>query len=436
VSRPVRTATLAMLLLAALSGCSLVLDPEVEGECGQAYGCPGGQLCVDGLCVDAGDADVDVDVDVDADADADADSDGDSDADADLDVDTDADTDTDVDADLDTDADTDLDVDTDVDADTDVDVDTDMDVDADMDADVDVDVDADMDSDVDTDTDADTDTVLDCPWPGPVIECTTNSRGDACALNAQGYCECTPSNSHGGPYVMVPGGLYWMGCREDLNGARTCSSTSMPQHPVCVPPFAIAKYELTQARYKAFMDATGHPAPACHSGPSHFDPIGTPDHPVVCTSWGDARAYCAWAGCVLPSEAQWELAARGPMEDEDDYKLYPWGNAEGDCTHMNSVACGQQIDAVDARPDGASPYGVFGLGGNVMEWVEDDWHGSYRGAPADGRAWVDDVRPLERTLRGNGYLMNPWYAVLQARAPAAHDLTYVVDGVRIGWTIE
>ena len=130
-------------------------------------------------------------------------------------------------------------------------------------------------------------------------------------------------------------------------------------------PYWIDRTEVTKAQYQQCVAARKCRAPSC---------VGTrvDEHPVVCVSWQDAADYCAWAGKRLPTEAEWEKAARGT-----DGRKYPWGNEAPDCGRLNfffrSKPCVESTSAVGAFPSGASPYGALDMAGNVSEWVA-DWY--------------------------------------------------------------
>jgi formylglycine-generating enzyme required for sulfatase activity len=179
----------------------------------------------------------------------------------------------------------------------------------------------------------------------------------------------------GSVLVYVPPGEFEMGDGQD----RNC-----PKHRVWLDGYYIGIYAVTNAQYRRFVEATGHRAPdqavfgtAVWQGKSF--PVEKADHPVVCVSWEDAQAYGKWAGLRLPTEAQWERAARGP----GNWK-YPWGQEwEGDrCRHSgnrgNETTC-----LVYGYGRGVSGYGCYNMSGNVWEWCE-DWYddGYYTKGPA------------------------------------------------------
>ena len=159
--------------------------------------------------------------------------------------------------------------------------------------------------------------------------------------------------------VLIPKGEFTMGSNE--HGDET-------KHQVVLDPYWIDKYEASNARYKEFMKATSHPAPAYWDDPR----LNKQNQPVVGVSWTDANAFCKWEGKRLPSEAEWERAAKGPEGDNH----YPWGHK----LDPKKANYGQNVGRtmpVDSYPEGVSGFGVYNMAGNVFEWVEDWYDPSY-----------------------------------------------------------
>lgn len=206
----------------------------------------------------------------------------------------------------------------------------------------------------------------------------TSSEGFACA-----------SETEPGEMVDVPAGDFWMGCNEEVD--TNCDDDEKPGRTVTLSAFEIDVTEVTQDQYAACVAAGDCPEPACP-----WDCERT-DYPASCLTFAAANAYCAWAGKRLPTEAEWEKAARG----EDGLK-YPWGNDEPTCDLANMGGCGDVAAPVGSVPDGASPYGVLDMAGNMVEYVS-DWYIAtyYATAPA-----VDPTGPASGSRfggRGGGF---------------------------------
>ncbi|WAS95310.1 formylglycine-generating enzyme family protein [Nannocystis punicea] len=139
----------------------------------------------------------------------------------------------------------------------------------------------------------------------------------------------------------------------------------------------------------------GAPLPAAFTGE---------DHPVVCATWAQAETFCAWQGKRLPTEAEWERAARGPEARHQ----YPWGDAAPTCKRAQTYECGQATAPVGRHPAGVSPEGVHDLAGNASEWVADWYHPkTYLWTPRHNPAGPD--RGQVRVVRGGSFYDGPGY---------------------------
>jgi len=197
--------------------------------------------------------------------------------------------------------------------------------------------------------------------------------------------------------ILIPAGDFLMG--SDPSVDKDAMDLEQPQHTLYLPDYYIARTPVTNAQYAAFVEATGH------RQPQHWKdgkpPSGKEDHPVVWVSWHDAVAYCDWLAEVtgkpyrLPSEAEWEKGARG-----SDGRIYPWGN-EWDVERCNSQKGGEgDTTPVGAYPEGASPYGLLDVAGNVWEWTRSVYR-DYPYDPEDGR---EDLEAEGRyVFRGGAY---------------------------------
>ena len=178
--------------------------------------------------------------------------------------------------------------------------------------------------------------------------------------------------------ILVEGNLFMMGCDPDHNGTYTCDQfpTELPLHEVFLDSYTIDKHEVTNAQYIQCVNAGACAAPKLNSSFSrtwyYYNP-DYDDYPVIYVSWYNARDYCAWKGKRLPTEAEWEMAARGT----GDTRAYPWGDATPGCTLVNANWCEADTTSVGDLPAGASPCGAMDMAGNVLEWVNDWYSGSY-----------------------------------------------------------
>jgi formylglycine-generating enzyme required for sulfatase activity len=198
-------------------------------------------------------------------------------------------------------------------------------------------------------------------------------------------------------YLPVPAG-------EFLMGANDGNSDEKPQHTVYLDFFWIMQTEVTNVQYGWCVAAGGCTAPGSTASSTRSEYYGRTeyaDYPMINVDWMQADAYCRWAGGRLPTEAEWEKAARGT-----DGRIYPWGNEVPDARRANYATFASSVgDTTSAGnyPSGASPYGALDMAGNVWEWTA-DWYDAYyyARAPAPGRNPTGPASGDYRVLRGGG----------------------------------
>ena len=218
-----------------------------------------------------------------------------------------------------------------------------------------------------------------------------------------------------------------------LPGDPYAQTDEQPQHTVYLDAYQISKYEITNNQYEAFMDAGGYSnsaywtadgwswrttnsitEPYYWSSGSYNSGPSFPNHPVVGISWYEAYAFCQWAGGHLPTEAQWEKAARGT----DSTNYWPWGSV-WDASKCNSnyntvpdtFAYSSPVGLFSA---GQSPYGVYDMAGNIWEWVNDWYQGNYYSV-SPGSNPAGPATGTFRVLRGGGFGHVDYYCRTAAR---------------------
>lgn len=198
------------------------------------------------------------------------------------------------------------------------------------------------------------------------------------------------------PMVTVPGGPFLMGSENPKGRAD-----EWPQRSVHVDTFAIDQVEVTNERYMAFVAATGHRSPPNPYGTGVLvSAKGIEQLPVVQVTWYDAKAYCAWAKKRLPTEAEWEKAARGT-----DGRMFPWGNETPSPTRANfdrEWVDDKTLYAVGSLSGGDSPYGIKDMSGNAREWVQ-DWYDPDYYANAPDRNPQGPDKGIVRVIRGGSW---------------------------------
>jgi formylglycine-generating enzyme len=275
------------------------------------------------------------------------------------------------------------------------DSDSDSDADADADGDTDGDTDSDSGSDSDTDSDADTDADSDADTDGD----TDSGAGSDSEMDTSVDGVTTPGKA-GTTWVRILGGEFKMG--------SPLSPDEEPVHRVTVPTFEMLKTEVTVTQYATCVDASACTVP---DESAYFCPedqnwgvSGQEGHPMNCVSWQQAVEFCTWMGGRLPTEAEWEYAARSGGQ----ISPYPWGDEVATCAYAvmfeGGYGCNVGYTAVVcSKTAGNTDQGLCDMAGNVREWVQDAFHYSYDGAPTDGSAWEGPDDSDRVTRGGSGF---------------------------------
>jgi serine/threonine-protein kinase len=273
----------------------------------------------------------------------------------------------------------------------------------------------------------------------------TDAPPSSTAAPTQAELPQTMLGDDGRRMLLVPAGEFLMGsteadvaaavasCRGNADG-DPCNfgefNSEMPQHAVYLDAFYVDETEVSNDAYRACVNDGGCDPPdagrGTYSRDSYYNNRSYGNYPVVYVSWYDARAYCAWAGKRLPTEAEWEKAARG-----EDGRIYPWGDAF-QSERANTQDRGREaITPVGQYSNGASPYGALDMAGNVWEYV-DDWFDPdyYQVAPDANPPGPDNSPSGDKVLRSGSYANFRYYARVANRGAIPPNSSTAFRGIR------
>jgi formylglycine-generating enzyme required for sulfatase activity len=259
---------------------------------------------------------------------------------------------------------------------------------------------------------------------------------------------CLPDTCPEGS-VHVPCGPFVMGLDPD-EWPSDYYDNQKPPHIVWLSAYCIDVNEVTNGEWKECVAAgvcTPPEEPECSSIHDYYTNVAYDIYPVVDVDWNQARTYCEWAGGRLPTEAEWEKAARGGCEvvapascGPEDERIHPWGDEDPTCEHVQctvSEECDPAVpSAVGTHPLGASPYGVNDMVGNAGEWVYDKYSENYYSSPID--CWQDPEGPDEGD--GRARRSEDFFSVCKGSltyrygAPERSAAYYV--GLRCAWDLD
>ncbi len=246
---------------------------------------------------------------------------------------------------------------------------------------------------------------------------------------------------------FIPAGVFLMGCSEDTAGDKLCAYDAQPIHAVYLDAYTIDKTEVSNAQYEDCVTAGGCLLPISNSSATrlhYYDDVAYANYPVVQMDWARANAYCQWVGKRLPTEAEWEKAARG-----DDLRPFPWGYDDLTCDKCNAniqyyneygepreQPCVGDTVQVDSYLDYASPYGLLNMVGNAQEWVSDIYLKPYYShSPYFNPQGPESTQANEHLIRGGSWKGTQTHANIWVRLDESDIYHVEQNGFRCARTV-
>jgi cysteine-rich repeat protein len=244
---------------------------------------------------------------------------------------------------------------------------------------------------------------------------------DGCDGLCQREAGCTPNCPD---FIFVAGSTYSMGSLVCISTNNPIGCSNVPRrneadsfgnpHDVAINDFYISRTEVTVGQYRACVDAgeCTQPATVAADPDCTYDSADGEGKALNCVTWEQSVTFATWVNARLPTEAEWEYAAKSGGQDS----VYPWGNSTASCERaiMKSdtgiSGCGtQKVADTCTRPLGNTAQGACDMIGNVWEWVQDDYHDNYDDAPVDGTAWNENPSTGQKVYRGGGWFFTQTY---------------------------